>query len=106
LISGATAAAGTARAAAWAPKLGVLGRYSENNVEFVRGEGFTSIELNVNPKGPLDAAVVTDEQVQRVKGVIERAGLGLYVIQSVQNHVAPEPDAPAELVAEGCAALA
>lgn len=77
----------------WAPKLGILGRFSERNLEFARREKFASIELNVNPKSGLDAARISDAQVEGVKTVVQKSGLALLVIQSVQNHVAPEPEA-------------
>jgi len=33
----------------WKPKLGVLGSYSEANLDFVKAEGFTSMQLRIDP---------------------------------------------------------
>ena len=36
----------------WKPKLGVLCQYSDRNLEFVKSQGFTSMQLRTT--GPLD----------------------------------------------------
>ena len=54
------AAAGQAqrnRVPSWKPKLGVLGQYSDANLEFVKAEGFTSVQLQLNPDRLDDAAI-------------------------------------------------
>ncbi len=83
------------RPPAWKPKLGVLGEFSEANIEFARQEGFTSIGLWANPRTPLDAEAVTEQQVERVKAAVQRSGLHLSVLGCTQNHVHPEADARA-----------
>ncbi len=80
----------------WKPKLGILGRFSEANLEFARQEGFQSIGLWADRKTKLDAATPPGDQlVQTVKSALQRAGLHLSVVASVQNHVAPDPAARA-----------
>lgn len=80
----------------WKPKLGVLGRFSEANVEFARKEGFQSIGLWADRRSKLDVSNgVPDEMVQMVKASISRSGLHLSVVSTVQNHIAPEAAARA-----------
>src|ERR1035437_438371 len=71
----AAARAQTPRARGWNPKLGIYCRYSEANVEFARQEGFTSIQLAAQ-KPSLDPNM-TDEQLAKVKQVLDRSGLYL-----------------------------
>ena len=78
------------RAKTWKPKLGVLGRFSEANVEFARQEGFSSIGLWADPKTSLDADAVTDAAIENVKAVAGRSGLQLSVLGCTQNHIHPE----------------
>ncbi|MBM3746774.1 MAG: sugar phosphate isomerase/epimerase [Acidobacteria bacterium] len=80
------------RLKSWKPKLGVLARYSEKNLEFLKQEGFAGVELTTNPKGELDFATAGEEKAEKVKASVRRLGLDLAVIQSVQNHIAPDPE--------------
>ena len=60
LTAMSAAAAGQAqrnRVPSWKPKLGVLGQYSDANLEFVKAEGFTSMQLQLSP-GRLDDAAI------------------------------------------------
>ena len=41
----------------WKPRLGVLAQYSESNLQFIKAEGFTSMQLRLNPDKLDDAAV-------------------------------------------------
>jgi sugar phosphate isomerase/epimerase len=74
----------------WKPKLGVYARYSESNIEFVRNQGFTSIQLAVRDPG-LDPNM-QGEQIERVKKVM--AGSGLYVssLGASMNHIELDPE--------------
>jgi sugar phosphate isomerase/epimerase len=89
----AVAVAQMPRSKSWKPKLGVLARYSEKNLEFIKQEGFAGVELTANPKGELDFVTAGDEKAQKVKASLSRLGLDLSVIQLVQNHIAPDPEA-------------
>jgi sugar phosphate isomerase/epimerase len=87
----ATAAAAqtqTRRPRNWKPKLGILGPYSEANVEFARKEGFTSLQLSVGSALPNDAS---DELIAKVKDNVSRAGLYVSSLMSSENHTAPDP---------------
>lgn len=79
----------------WKPKLGVLGRFSQANLDFARQEGFQSIGLWADPKTQLDMTSLTDRQVEMVRSAIQRTGLHLSVVASVRNHIAPDPAARA-----------
>ncbi|MEK7404673.1 MAG: sugar phosphate isomerase/epimerase [Acidobacteriota bacterium] len=74
----------------WNPKLGVYCRYSEANVQFVRDEGFTSIQLAAQ-KPSLDPAMA-DEALEKVKRVLGRSGLYVSALGSTVNHIDPDPD--------------
>ncbi len=87
----AGAAAQRQRRAVWKPKLGVTARYSEANIEFLREEGFTSVQLGVD-RGALDPTM-PDEKLQAIRQSVSKAGLYLSSLLMVQNHIAPEPEA-------------
>jgi sugar phosphate isomerase/epimerase len=72
----------------WKPKLGILTRYSESNIEFARAEGFTSLQLNV---GLGLAADAPDDLVGKVKSNVAKAGLHVSSLMIAENHTAPDP---------------
>jgi len=73
----------------WKPKLGILARFTEGNLEFARREGFSSLQLAVD-KATLDPDM-SDEQAEKVKAAIQRSGLHVSSLGSTVNHIAPEP---------------
>jgi sugar phosphate isomerase/epimerase len=73
----------------WKPKLGVLCGYSDSNLEFVKAQGFTSMELNLDPDKLDDAAIA------RMKDKIERAGIWVSSLGVNGNHIDPDPAARA-----------
>ncbi|MCC6859760.1 MAG: sugar phosphate isomerase/epimerase [Bryobacterales bacterium] len=93
----ALAAAGNAAAAAkpWKPKLGILCRFSESNIEFARQEGFRSLQLGTDPT-VLNPETVTDAALERVRNTVRKAGLYLSSIGETQNHIAADPGARAK----------
>ncbi|HYK87165.1 MAG TPA: sugar phosphate isomerase/epimerase family protein [Acidobacteriota bacterium] len=88
----ASAVRGTAASPAksWKPKLGILCRYTDANVEFAAAEGFKSLEISATQKSRLDAAVVTDEEIEKVKNNIARTGLVVSALGIAVNHTAPD----------------
>ena len=59
-ISAAAAAqAQRPRVPNWKPKLGVLCQYSDANLAFVKAEGFTSMQLRLDPDKLDDAAIAS-----------------------------------------------
>jgi sugar phosphate isomerase/epimerase len=85
----AAAAAAPALAQAWKPKLGILGRFSEANIEFARKEGFKSIQLMTD--STLNPDTVTDATLEKVKSTVAGAGLLFSSVGEMVNHVAPDP---------------
>ena len=89
-VGAAAARAAAAAPRSWKPKIGILCRYTEANIEFAAAEGFKSLELTAAPKSRLDAAVVTDEEIGKIKGVISRVGLEVSALGHAVNHTAPD----------------
>jgi sugar phosphate isomerase/epimerase len=87
----AIAGAAQKPARGWKPKIGILCRYTEDNIRFAAAEGFKSLELVTTPKSRLDAAIVTDGEIQKTKSLIAGAGLEVSVLGIPVNHTAPDP---------------
>src|SRR5580698_7873503 len=91
LLAGSSIAAAFAqtqqrrRVPSWKPKLGVLGKYSDSNLEFVKSEGFTSMELDLDPK-KLD-----DNAIAAIKDKIAKAGIWVSSLNCGGNHIDPDP---------------
>jgi len=81
----AAAQAARNHAPGWKPKLGVLGDYSEANLEFVKAEGFTSMQLRLNPEHLDDAAIAS------IKNHIQRSGIYISSLAVDGNHIDPDP---------------
>jgi sugar phosphate isomerase/epimerase len=69
----------------WKPKLGVLCSYSDANLEFVKAEGFTSMELRLDPD-QLD-----DNRIATIKDKIAKAGIYVSSLACDGNHIDPDP---------------
>ena len=69
----------------WKPKLGVLCDFSDANLEFVKAEGFTSMQLRLNPDRLDDAAIAS------IKDKIQRAGIYVSSLAVDGNHIDPDP---------------
>lgn len=69
----------------WKPRLGVLMDYSDSNLEFLKAEGFTSMELRLNPDKLDDAAIAT------LKDKIARSGIYASSMACDGNHIDPDP---------------
>jgi hypothetical protein len=74
-----------ARTQNWKPKLGVLCEYSDANLEFVKAEGFTSMQLRLNPDRLDDAAIAA------LKDKIQRSGIYVSSLAVDGNHIDPDP---------------
>jgi sugar phosphate isomerase/epimerase len=95
VLTALIAAAGTVKAQrssrkVWNPKLGILARFTEGNLDFAKQEGFKSLQLRVE-KDILDPNM-TDEQAEKVRATLRRFGLYLSAINLSQNHVSPDAD--------------
>ena len=69
----------------WKPKLGVLCRYSDANLAFVKAEGFTSMQLRLDP------AKLDDAAIAGIKDKIQRAGIYVSSLAVDGNHIDPDP---------------
>lgn len=69
----------------WKPKLGVLCEFSDANLDFVKAEGFTSMQLRLNPARLDDAAIAA------IKDKIQRAGIYVSSLACDGNHIDPDP---------------
>ena len=69
----------------WKPKLGVLCSYSDANLEFVKSEGFTSMQLRLDPD-KLDEAAIAG-----IKDKIQKAGIYVSSLAVDGNHIDPDP---------------
>jgi len=66
----------------WKPKLGAFISYSDANLEFMKAEGFTSMELRLDPDKLDDAAM---------KDKIAKAGILVSSLGCDGNHIDPDP---------------
>ena len=87
----AAAVAQAQRPKEWKPKLGVLGPFTDANVEFARQEGFTNMILGASPHSTLDANTITDEKVDHAKAVLARNQMHVSALQLAQNHISADP---------------
>lgn len=69
----------------WKPKLGVLCQYTDANLEFVKAEGFTSMQLRLNPDR------LNDAQIGSIKDKIQRAGIYVSSLAVDGNHIDADP---------------
>jgi sugar phosphate isomerase/epimerase len=73
------------RVPSWKPRLGVLGNYSQANLDFVKAEGFTSMELRLDPK-KLD-----DNAIASIKDKLAKADIWVSSLAADGNHIDPDP---------------
>ena len=76
----------------WKPLLGVLGRYTPANVEFAKTQGFNNMILSAGPHSSLDAATITDTQLQDVKATLQKFGMHVSAFQIDGSHIDPDPE--------------
>ncbi len=69
----------------WKPKLGVLCQYTDANLAFVKAQGFTSMQLRMNPDR------LDDAQIAAIKDKIQRAGIYVSALAVDGNHIDPDP---------------
>ncbi|HUB32393.1 MAG TPA: sugar phosphate isomerase/epimerase [Bryobacteraceae bacterium] len=69
----------------WKPKLGILCPFSDANLEFARAEGFTSMELRLDPDKLDDAAIAS------IKQKVQAAGIYVSSLACDGNHIDPDP---------------
>ncbi len=69
----------------WKPRLGILASYSDANLEFAKAEGFTSMQLRLEPDRLDDAAIAA------IKDKTRRAGIYVSSLAMDGNHIDPDP---------------
>jgi sugar phosphate isomerase/epimerase len=95
LLGSATAAAclaalpkAGAGAKEWKPRLGVLAKYTEANVDFAIQEGFNNMILNAGAGVPgLDTAKLTDEETGSIKNHLSSKAMHVSALQVNANHI-------------------
>ncbi len=90
----ATAAAFNAKGATqkeWKPRLGILGPYTPANVQFAHALGYDNMILGSSPRSTLDAASITDAQIDTVRKTLDDAQMHVSALQVTQNHISPDP---------------
>ena len=88
LVAGSSALLAQAqrqRTPSWKPKLGVFASYSDANLDFIKAEGFTSMQLRADPR-KLD-----DNAIAAMKDKIAKAGIWISSLACDGNHVDPDP---------------
>jgi sugar phosphate isomerase/epimerase len=71
----------------WKPKLGVLCQFTDSNLEFVKSQGFTSMQLRLDPAKLDDAAIAS------IKDKIAKSGITATSLACDGNHIDPDPAA-------------
>ena len=89
LPAAAAAQAQSARVPSWKPKLGVLGEYSDANLEFVKTEGFTSMQLRLDP------AELNEPAIAALKDKLDHSGIYISSLAVDGNHIDPDLSARA-----------
>src|SRR5947209_19572032 len=84
-VSAAAAQAQRNRVPNWKPRLGILASYSDSNLEFAKAEGFTSMQLRMDPSHLDDAAIAA------IKQKIQNAGSYVSSLAMDGNHIDPDP---------------
>ena len=76
----------------WKPRLGILGKYTEANVDFALQEEFNNMILSAGAGVPgLDTTKITDEEIAGVKNHLLSKGMHVSALQVSGNHIAPDP---------------
>jgi sugar phosphate isomerase/epimerase len=85
VTAAAAAQAQRNRPPSWKPKLGVLGNFSDSNLDFVKAEGFTSMQLRIDPNKVDDAAI------SAIQAKMQSSGLYFSSLACDGNHIDPDP---------------
>ena len=76
----------------WKPKLGILGNFSEANVQFAKAEGFTNMILGAGQGSPINPAKLDDQKIAAIKQTLASNGMHVSAFQAGQNHIAADPE--------------
>jgi len=76
----------------WRPRLGVLGRYTPNNVQFAHEQGFTNMILDGGLHPAHGSHTVTDAQIEEAKATLQKNEMHVSAFQVTVNHIDPNPE--------------
>jgi hypothetical protein len=81
-----------ARTQEWKPRLGILGKYTEANVDFAIQEGFNNMILSAGAgvQG-LDTTKITDEDIGKIRNHLSSKAMHVSALQVNANHIAADP---------------
>ena len=81
-----------ARTQEWKPRLGILGKYTEANVDFAIQEGFNNMILSAGAgvQG-LDTTKLTEEEIGRIRNHLSSKAMHVSALQVNANHIAADP---------------
>lgn len=86
--AGMAASAQAARPKEWKPRLGVLGNFTEANLDFALQEGFNNMILGAGEGNrSLDPLKITDEQIEKVKATLAAKGMHVSALQVGGSHI-------------------
>ena len=81
-----------ARPVEWKPRLGILAKYTEANVDFALQQEFNNMILSAGAGVPgLDVTTISDEEIARVKNHLSSKGMHVSALQVGGNHIAADP---------------
>jgi sugar phosphate isomerase/epimerase len=88
------ASAQAARPKEWKPRLGVLGNFTQANLDFTVQEGFNNMILGAGPGNrSLDPLKITDEEIEKVKSALAAKNMNVSALQVGGSHIAADPKA-------------
>ena len=93
MAAGMAAAVSTpeARPKEWKPRLGILGPYTEANVDFALQEGFNNMILGAGAgERGLNTTKLTDEEIAGIKSHLASKGMHVSALQVGGNHIAAD----------------
>jgi sugar phosphate isomerase/epimerase len=76
----------------WKPLLGVLGPYTADNVAWAKEQGFTNMILGSSARSTLDAASLSDAQIEDVKATLQKNQMHVSALQVGGDSINPDPD--------------
>ncbi len=94
VAAGMAASAQAARPKEWKPRLGVLGNFTQANLDFTVQEGFNNMILGAGPGNrSLDPLKITDEEIEKVKSALAAKNMNVSALQVGGSHIAADPKA-------------
>jgi sugar phosphate isomerase/epimerase len=77
---------------AWKPRLGILCKYTPNNAQFAKTQGFSNLILDGGKGSTLSADKISDAEIDAAKRQVSDLGLTVSALQITVNHTDPDPE--------------